>query len=139
MRLSSADISSHNSSLKLDSNIEFDDDRFQEYWRTFQQQVQFNYKISRVPTIDECQSILASNLFYTIASGHIDANIYKVFFIGKSNIAICLAQMTVNPNQRFISIILKSNRKSMLRKFINNIPFDELFGNMRPHYVRSNE
>lgn len=138
MRLSSAEMSNSNSLLKMDSCIECNDDQFQEYWRTFQQHVQFNYRTSRIPNINQCQEVLASNLFYTVASGYIDANIYKVFFIGKSHTALCLAQMTVNPAQRSISIILKSNKKHMLRKFTNNIPFYQLFGTVRNQYVRHN-
>jgi hypothetical protein len=136
MRLSSAEMSNSNSLLKMDSWIECNDDQFQEYWQTFQQHVQLNYRTSRIPSINQCQEVLASNLFYTVASGYIDANIYKVFFIGKSHTALCLAQMTVNPAQRSISIILKSNKKHMLRKFTNNIPFYQLFGTVRNQYAR---
>jgi hypothetical protein len=131
MRISSADTLRNSSSLQMDSTIECDDDQFQEYWQTFQYQAEFAYRISRIPHMNECHEVLATRSFYTVASGHIDANIYKIFFIGKSNTSLCLAQMTVNPAQRSISIILKTNTKNMIRKFTNNIPFHQLFGSMR--------
>lgn len=130
-RLESAETVRPKMIFLMDSNIDCDDDQFEEYWREFPQHFQLSYKTSRLPSLDECQQILAAHNFYTVASGYLDSNLYKMFLIGKSGPSLFLAQITINPAQRSFTMTSKSNFRNFLTRFVEKLPFDELFGARR--------